>query len=1061
MKKRLLLKLMLSFALLIGSSIAKAQDMINPLNIPKPSSTMPPWAKLLYVKPLNVNDVTAAFDEYYRNHPLPVEGKGHKEARDEEYEHEKIYVLYYYRLKMFTRNAVKEDGTLKTSQEMENDQLLSEDVDETKSDIWSPLNAETYWPANDDTNNAMVDEQANVYCFDVFPDNTNIAYAGTETGGLYKTTDNGQLWKQISKNYSFEELSAIAIKPNDADVVFVGDNKAIYKTSDGGEKWKAVKEIEGLSNINEIGVNAIEISPLNPTVILVATNKGIIRSADGGESWKRVKSPASTDIAINPKDANVVYAVLQKKDSTFYECWKSVDQGKTFKRKRKEWPTKYTGGKAVIGLTAADTSTIYIAMLTGPEDSTSETPILVKSTNGGDNWKTVAVGNKKEESSAFPLDGGQGWYDFIILVSPINENHVIIGTTESYKSTDGGIKFKCLSDCDEAPLRIHADLQAAKAIEKESWIASDGGMTYSTDFFTKESISRVKGLNGSEWWGMAAGWNRDIIVGGLYHNGDVAYSEMYDNKTLRVGGGESATGYMNPFFDRNTYFSDIEDFGQQLPTSITEEIAEIPQLSMFPNELNEEMGSGEIEWDPRYASVFYLGKDNVFYKTTNNGAEFKPLHTFKEGTEILQFEISRSNPKVIYVVERNNIRDKEDGKIWKTTDGGINWFEITTIPNTSKKERNYMAITMSATDEDEVWVALKDGSKENKVFKTIDGGLSWLNLTTPRIKNLKVASIMHQLGTNGGVYVGGSNGKIYYKNNQLSDWKTFSKGLPVNYSASFLKPFYRDNKIRTGGIGGLWEATLYENSALIAQPMVDKESGTSCPADTFYFDSYSVLPAGATFFWSFPGAAYVSSPTIRNPKVVYTPGKHSVTLTVSNGDRTDTKTINDLVTVTTTANTPPMPRITPSGNTLVSSSTTGNQWYLDGQPLPGATGKIYTANQNGNYTVIVTKNRCVSTASKPIKIERVRTEEIVNPNQLNVYPNPSNGHFTVEFSSSNPSAYTLQIENVIGQVIYKEEIKNFKGSFTKLLNIGEGMSGVYTLRLSNGQSSTVRKVIVH
>lgn len=1057
MKKRLLLKLILSFVLLIGSSITQAQDMINPLEIPKPSKSMPPWAKLLYVTPLNVNNVTAAFDAYYRNHPLPVEGKGkgQREGKEKGNEHEKNYVLYYYRLKMFTRNAVKEDGTLKSAQEMKNDQVLSEDRDETKPDIWFPLNAETYWPANDDPNNAMVDEQANVYCFDVYSDSTDIAYAGTETGGLYKTTDKGREWKQISKDQNFNALSAIAIKPDNSNVVFVGDNQAIYKTSDGGEKWNAVLEVD------DLGVNAIEISPLDPIVVLVATNKGIFRSPDAGKSWEIIKSQASTDIAINPKDPNVVYAVLQKKDSTFYECWKSVDQGKTFKRKKKGWPTKYTGGEAVIGLTAADTSTIYIAMLAGPEESAI--PILVKSTNGGDNWKTVAVGNNKEESSAFPLDRGQGFYDFIILVSPTNENHVIVGTTESYKSINGGKTFECLSECDEAPLRIHADLQAAKAIGEESWISSDGGITYSTDFFTTESISRVKGLNGSEWWGMAAGWNRDIIVGGLYHNGDVAYSEMYDNKTLRVGGGESATGYMNPFFDRNTYFSDIEEDGQQLPTSISEEIVSIPQLSMFPNERNEEMGSGEVEWDPRYASVFYLGKDNVFYKTTNNGAEFKPLHTFKKGTEILQFEISRSNPDVIYVVERDIISDRgeEDGRIWKTPDGGLSWSEITTIPKTSNNERNYMAITMSATDDDEVWVALKNGSEKNKVFKTPDGGLTWSNLTTPKIKNLKVASIMHQMGTDGGVYVGGSNGKIYYKNNQLSDWESFSKGLPVNYSASFLKPFYRDNKIRTGGIGGLWEATLYENSAPIAQPMVDKESGTSCPADTFYFDSYSVLPAGATFFWSFPGAAYVSSPTIRNPKVVYTPGKHSVTLTVSYRGITDTDTVDNLVTVTKTANTPPTPTITKSGSVLRSSSTRGNQWYLDGQLLPGATDQSYIANEKGKYTVIVTKNGCVSAASKPAERQTVETDEVVNPNQLSIYPNPSNGHFTVEFNSSTTSAYTLQIENALGQVIYKEEIEAFKGSFTKLLNVGEGMSGVYTLRLSNGQSTTVRKVIVH
>lgn len=1030
--------------MMVISSHVNGQNMINPLDIPKPGKDMPSWAKLLYVSPLNIRNLSAAFERYYETHTLPAEGLESKNRKkeNEEDEMELKYVLYYYRLLMMTKNLVNTDGSISDLPvENQSNGPSPRGLRKNAANNWQPLNAETYWSANDDPNNAMVDEQVNIYAFDVYNANTNIAYAAAETGGLFKTTDKGMSWIEISIDRKFDALSAIAIDPTNSDVVLIGNNNTIYKTTDGGITWKTVLNVSGL------GVNAIEISPLDPSVALAATNKGIYRSSNTGGNWTSVLTSASTDLAINPKDATIVYAVLKNTGLNFYECWKSTDKGQTFTKKVKGWATGYTGGEALIGLTAAEPNTIYIAMLT------NSNPILQKSTDGAENWKTIATG----KSNAFPMDNGQGFYDFVLLVSPTNANHVIVGTSSAYKSTDGGSTFKCLSGYCGGALRVHVDQQATKAIGNESWISSDGGITYSTDFYTNTSYSRINGLNGGSWWGMGTGWNRDIIVGGLYHEGDLGYSEMYNNKTVRMGGGESPTGYVNPFYDQNTYCDDIG--GWKLPTVLSNKLISIPDLSIYPNQSYAEMESSEVEWDPRCSSILYLGKDNKFYKSTNNGASFTALFTATDaGAKIMQFEISRNNPNVMYVVQRDNT----SGKIWKSTNGGNNWSALSAIPGASDDERQYMAITMSATDDNVLWVGLKDGSSANKVFRSTDGGASWLNLTTPTIGSLHILSIMHQMGTNGGVYVGGTNGKIYYRNNNLNDWQPYFTGLPLHYNASFLKPFYRDNKIRTGGDGGLWEAMLYEPSSPLAQPMVNKLSGKNCPADTFYFDSYSVLSlAGATFSWSFPGASYISSLTARNPKVVYSPGVHSVTLTVSNVNGSNTKTIKDFITLTAGTNTPAAPTITASGFVLTSNSTTGNQWYLNGSIIPGATNQNYTATVNGNYSVIIIKNGCASAASNIINIHTVGIDVVENPNQLSVYPNPNSGEFTVKFHSADKSTYTLEIINVVGQIVYKENINEFVGTYSKQLEINNDVSGFYTLILSSDENRTVKKIVIY
>jgi photosystem II stability/assembly factor-like uncharacterized protein len=1044
MKRQITRLSVVCLVLCVFCYIAQGQSMINPLDIPKPDREMPSWAKLLYVTPLNVLNVKNAFDKYYETHELPAEGITEKTKNDkEENEAELKYVLYFYRLIMFTKGGLNEDGTIKEVLEQNdtgNKKVMEKGATE-RAAIWTALNSETYWSTNDRPGNAMVDEHSNIYCFDVFPANTSIAYAGAETGGLFKTIDKGMNWVEISMDKKFGNPTAIAIDPTNSDGVLVGNPNTIYKTTDGGITWVTVLNVSGL------GLNAIEISPLNPAVALAATNKGIYRSTDKGSTWTNIVTSASTDIAINPKDANIVYTVLKNTGTNFYECWKSTDQGQTFVKKSTGWATGYTGGEAVIGLTQADPNRVYISLLTNKQ------PILEKSTDGGDNWTTVAVGS----STSFPMDGGQGFYDFVILVSPTNADHLVVGTSSIYKSTDGGSTFKCLSGYCGEPLRVHVDQQAAKAIGNESWISSDGGITYSTDFYTATSFSRIKGINAGSWWGMGTAWNRDIIVGGLYHEGDLGYSEMYNGKTVRMGGGESPTGYINPFYDQNTYCDDIG--GWKLPTVLSNKIVSIPNLSIYPNQSYAEMESSEVEWDPRCAQIMYLGKDNKFYKSTNNGAAFTALLTSSDaGAKIMQFEISRNNPDVMYVVQRDNTT----GKIWKTTNAGVTWAPVSAIPGTSNNEKSHMTITMSAVNDNELWVGLKDGGAANKVFKSTDGGTTWVNMTTPTIGSLYILSIMHQMGTDGGVYVGGTDGKMYYRNNKLTDWQPYFAGLPVHYGAAFLKPFYRDNKIRTGGEGGLWEAALYEPSSPVAQPMVDKLTGKSCPADTFYFDSYSVLSlTGATFSWSFPGASYVSSTTVRNPKVIYTAGTHSVTLTVTNPNGTNTKTLANLVTVTAGTNTPAAPTITQSGFVLTSSSATGNQWCLNGVPIPGATNQNYTATAIGNYSVVLIKGGCPSAASNVISINTVGVEEMDNLNQLSVYPNPGHEDFTVAFNSAERTTYTLEIENMLGQVIYKEEIKDFKGDYSKALNISKGVSGIYTLRLSGTHNQTVQKIIAY
>jgi hypothetical protein len=98
--------------------------------------------------------------------------------------------------------------------------------------------------------------------------------------------------------------------------------------------------------------------------------------------------------------------------------------------------------------------------------------------------------------------------------------------------------------------------------------------------------------------------------------------------------------------------------------------------------------------------------------------------------------------------------------------------------------------------------------------------------------------------------------------------------------------------------------------------------------------------------------------------------------------------------------------------------------------------------------------------SNSITIKTVGIDDIVNPNQLSIYPNPNAGDFTIEFNSADRSSYVLEMINAIGQVVYKEEIRDFKGAYTKRLSF-ERIAGIYTLSLSMNQNRIMKRIVIY
>ncbi|MBS1537247.1 MAG: T9SS type A sorting domain-containing protein [Bacteroidetes bacterium] len=835
----------------------RAQYTLDPTLIPPQTDSMPSWARLLYQKPVNIIELERTYFEYYKTHTFE----------------KNAYTRFYKRWRSASLPFIEPDGFVRpptTANEMNTWRESRERIPHSKkpsisATLWKPMDMETRWLKNHADVQSVCPWQSNVYGFDISRSNPNVLVVGTEPGGIFRTINKGKTWEQIGANYLLSTES-ISIHPTDPATFILGTNNAIRKTTDGGITWATIFQK------NSMWVHDIEISYANPNLYLAGTTQGLFRSIDAGATWQQVLTDVITDMEILNNTPNEILVLKENKATKFYEVWKSTDEGATFTAKTNGWVTGLTGGEGRLGITTADAKKIYAVVLS------DKLPRVLRSDDGGESWKLTASGGTDQ----LKMNNGQGYYDMSIVVSQTNANEVIVATTTAYKSTDGGVTYKDIGGYSGA-FPIHPDIQEMKAIGNETWIATDGGMTYSTDFFsdTKNAESRINGIYGSDFWGFDQGWNEDVVVGGRYHNGNTARHENYQGTFLRMGGAESATGYINPADGRTCYFSDI---GGYRISSTADGIATSVAMSKYPNESYYLMEYSDMVWDPRYSSVVWLGNGATLWKSENGGAKFDSIFTSSDkDASIEHIEISRSNPDVMYVSQRSN--SLYDGKIWRTEDAGKTWTECSNPPNTSGTDRRVSQITVSGINENELWVAYRAGSAANKVFKTSDGGKSWQNLTTPTIAQATSSDIIHQLGTNGGVYLACDGGKMFYRNATMNDWQTYNDGLPVALTIRGVKCFYRDGRLRIGTSMGVWDAPLFEQSSPLAQPMADR-STSQCSRDTIQFTDYSVLNTlGATYRWKFPGASYVSSDSVRNPRVVYDkPGIYSATLTVNSAN---------------------------------------------------------------------------------------------------------------------------------------------------------------------------------
>ena len=236
---------------------------------------------------------------------------------------------------------------------------------------------------------------------------------------------------------------------------------------------------------------------------------------------------------------------------------------------------------------------------------------------------------------------------------------------------------------------------------------------------------------------------------------------------------------------------------------------------------------------------------------------------------------------------------------------------------------------------------------------------------------------------------------------------------------------------------------------------------TLCQGTSGVTYTTSAISGATSYSWTVPtGATIVSGANTTSITVNYgsTAVSGLVTVAGSNGcglgiASTLSVTVNPI---------PATPTITRVGYILTSSAPAGNQWYKDGELIPGATAQTYEVLETATYTVVVTLNGCSSESSEGLYvIYSVGMNEPVKLQKVEVYPNPNDGRFTLGVSSSKQEVFDIRILSNLGVMVYEKKGVEVDGNIKQDIDLSNLPKGVYSIILNAGNTQVIRKVVIN
>lgn len=636
-------------------------------------------------------------------------------------------------------------------------------------------------------------------------------YMGTVGGGVWKTTDAGITWVNISDGFfNTGTIGAISVAPSDPNVVFVGTGEApirgvmtssgdgVYKSTDAGKTWTHI----GLGN--SLHISKIAIHPTNPELVYVGVqgnpygpseDRGVYRSKDGGKNWEKVhfvnNHSGVSDLSMDQSNPRILYAAMwdhhrqpwfSRSGGEGSGIFKSTDGGDTWTRLSEGLP-RAVMGKIGVSVSAADPERVYAII-------ESEEGGLYRSDDAGKTWRNM---NKERVLRA------RSWYYMHIQADPQNADVVYVMNAPLLRSIDGGKSFVSLS----IP---HGDTHALwiNPSRPANMIYGDDGGA-SVTFNTGKTWSSQQNLPTAQFYRINAD-NRFPywVYGGQQDNSSVAIPSStngtigWQDWIAGVGGCESAYVAFDPnnpvLMYAGCYQGIIDEYNTV--TDKTKGIKAYPE-----NGLGEP--SDELKYRFNWNAPIIVSQHNpdVIYHAAN-----KVLKSSNRGItwQEISGDLTRNNPEhlgvmggpitneaaggeiyhtIYYLAESPHDPQvlwagADDGLVHITRDGGKTWASVTPV---GMGEGMVNTIEVSPHAPGTAYIAFtkyKFGDFAPYIYKTTDFGKSWVALTKGIEEKAFVRVVREDPRRKGLLYAGTERG-LFISFDDGQQWSRFKLNFPM------------------------------------------------------------------------------------------------------------------------------------------------------------------------------------------------------------------------------------------------------------------------------------------
>ena len=602
------------------------------------------------------------------------------------------------------------------------------------------------------------------------PSDPRIFYFGSTGGGVWKTTDGGVYWQNVSDGF-FQRASvgALALAAADPNVLYAGMGEScirgnvshgdgVYRSTDGGKTWSHI----GLTDSRHI--SRIRVHPRDPNLVYVAAlghahgpnaERGIYRSKDGGQTWEHVlfrsQDAGANDLSMDPHNPRVLYA-------SFWEA------------RRSPW-----------GLTSG-----------GPGSG------LFKSTDGGDTWNELSHNKNLPKGlvGKIGVSASGAQPDRVFALVEAEDGAV-------FRSDDSGQTWERLSEDRNLRKRawyyhhIFADPRDAETVwvlNEEAWKSNDGGKTFAS-FAVPHGDNHDLWIDPANSQRMIEGNDGGAVV---TYNAGATWSSIYNQPTAELY--HVTTDTRTPYRLHGA---------QQDNTTIS--VPSRSQLAAITNAESWEIGGGESGYiavrpdDPNVIFAgSYLGYMTRYDHRTGQSRDIEvwPEEMLGWGAKDAKYRfqwtfpivLSPHDPNVLYATGNHVFRSTDEGTTWQTSSPDLtrndpSKFEPSGGPLTKDNTGaeyygTIFAFAESPIDRGLLWA----GSDDGLVHVSRDNGNSWQNITPPGLPEWTLVSMIeaspHDAAT---AYLAATRYKLddftpylFKTNDYGSNWTRITAGLPDN-----------------------------------------------------------------------------------------------------------------------------------------------------------------------------------------------------------------------------------------------------------------------------------------